>query len=99
MEQWLIQNAVEVLLLILGGVAAFVKLQQIQDGVIKDVQEIRQSMLRHHEAALPHPGCPAHAANLEAIQHSIDGLKRQIELLDSRIYKFITKSKDDEDEG
>lgn len=93
MYQWLLENGLEFIVLTVGIVIAFVKMQKLQEVTMREVSELKDVVRLHHEAPMPHLGCPAHDATLIAIKDTLDEVRTQLKELDKRIFDYFIKNK------
>ena len=96
MENWLANNALELAVLVIGGIIGFVKLSRFQDDANKwrgefgkTISEIKQAFDRHVEAPTPHSSCPAHAAILNEIRSVLRSIDQRITAVDDRMFGKI----------
>jgi Tfp pilus assembly protein PilO len=82
LEQWLLDNLFQILVIVGGGIWAFVKLNGRANSLEKTVAD-------HLQAELPHPICRTESANLESIKASLAEVKEKLDTLDNRIVDLI----------
>jgi len=98
MEQWLLANLFQIIVIVIGGIIAFVKLNQFQVESIKwreDFSRVIRKMetdLAHHiESPTPHPACPAHEAILLQVKEVLGQMHMRIGSMDDRWFARINE--------
>jgi hypothetical protein len=82
LEQWLVNNLLQIAVILAGGIWAFFKLNGRASKLEKD-------LAGHLQAELPHPICRTESANLEFIKGSLSELSKKLDTLDNRIVDLI----------
>jgi hypothetical protein len=92
LEKWLLDNVFQIGILLIGGIFAFLKLQNFQTGMKDRVKKDEELLSKHLTDANPHADCPVHGESLISIKKSIDEVKQHIITLDERIFTVIRNS-------
>ncbi len=89
LAQWLIDNLVQILLILGGGVFALIKLDSFQRGAVANLAKLKSDFESHLKAGSPAGTCPVHSEVLGDIRTSIEEIKATLKTLDNRIYQLI----------
>lgn len=84
LEQWLVNNFLEIAIIVAGGVWAFFKLNGRTGAVEKKIDDHLDP-----EADFPHAICRTESANLEFIKGGLAEVKEKLDALDNRIVDLI----------
>jgi hypothetical protein len=96
MEKWLLDNILELAVLLVGGVIAYIKLNRFQDEAIAWRKDFSQQVCKfevdlknHIESPAPHLVCPAHGAILQEIRGVLTTINERILAIDNRVFVRI----------
>jgi len=93
MQQWLLDNMLNALVLIIGAIIVYVKQGQFQTEALKwrgeftkALDKMEGEVKRHIESPTPHIVCPAHGAILSEIRNVLNSIQDRITAVDNRMF-------------
>lgn len=99
MEKWLMDNALEVALLVFGGVFGYIKLGNYVTKVGDQMKKIGGDLETHYRDPNPHRACAVEQERYSNICGQLSEIKGKLDILDGRTIAILQNGHGKEDHG
>lgn len=92
-ERWLVDNLLEIVLLVGGGIFAFLKLNNFQASIGEEVKKNTRRIDKHLEDDDPHRSCEVERERIASVLLRLTSIESKIDRMDERIIKILQNGK------
>lgn len=90
LSEWLFGNALQILIILIGGIYGLAKIRKEQLITESRIEEIANKVSDHMSSEFPHQICRLEAQKIDSVLESIKDLSRRFEILDNRIVELLS---------